>query len=177
MTSLLGLDKVETNGVPGHIDDAVTVRGERLTIETIARVVSGTRVRLSYDDAIRGRIQASCDFIRQAVEDSTAIYGVTTCFGGMADQVIPKETAAELQSNLIWSHKAGTGARLPEADVRAGMLLRANSLTQGISALRPEILRRLVGFFYSRGTAPRVRGCSSVATVGHSLLAVEAAEV
>src|ERR1039458_9349117 len=61
----------------------------------------------------------------------------------MADRVIPKDTAAELQRNLVWSHKAGTGERLPVADVRAAMLLRANALTVGISGVRLEIIRRL----------------------------------
>src|SRR3954447_12475946 len=169
MTSLEGtlstVIAAEPDPVSDRGADLLTIRGDGLTIDSIARVAAGMRVQLSEDAKIRAGIQASCDFIERAVENSVPIYGVTTCFGGMADQVIPKEMAAELQANLIWSHKAGTGARLPIADVRAGMLLRANSLSQGISALRPEILRRFE-IFLNAGVTPHVHEFGSIGASG-----------
>src|ERR1700722_16185383 len=103
--------------------------GTGLTIAEVAEVAAGARIRLTDDPIALRAIEASSRFIADAVARNTPIYGVTTCFGGMADRVVPNETAAELQRNLIWSHKAATGERLPNEDVRAGMLLRANSLT------------------------------------------------
>src|SRR6185312_12197425 len=114
---------------------------------------------------LRRRIRASAEFIASAVEAGTPIYGVTTCFGGMADRAIPKATGAELQRNLLWSHKAGTGAPLPVQDVRAGMLLRANSLTQGVSGIRLEVIERFETFLNARVT-PQVREFGSIGASG-----------
>src|SRR3990172_7634507 len=124
------------------LDSMVTISGSGLTISDIAQVAGGAGVRITDDEAVLDRIRASCDYIARAVANNQPIYGVTTLFGGMADRVIPKEMASELQRNAIWSHKTTTGERLPAADVRAAMLLRANSLVRGISGVRLEILRR-----------------------------------
>jgi phenylalanine ammonia-lyase len=145
--------------------EACTIDGRGLTIAEIARVASGAEVRLSEKEAVRDRIRQSADFIARAVEEGTPIYGVTTCFGGMADRVIPKSIGAELQMNLIWSHKAGTGAYLPVADVRAAMLLRANSLTHGVSGIRLELIQRFETFL-NAGVTPLVHEFGSIGASG-----------
>ena len=153
---------VSSNGNHGA---ALTIRGEGLTIQDIAGVAAGGRVRISRDEQVQRRIQEASDFITRAVENGTSIYGVTTCFGGMADKVIPKEAITLLQSNLLWSHKAATGARLPVGDVRAGMLLRANSLTRGVSGIRPEVLQRFETFL-NAGVTPHVHEFGSIGASG-----------
>lgn len=145
--------------------DSVTIRGFGLTVPDIARVGAGARVRLADDEETRRRIRASAEFIHRAVETERPIYGVTTCFGGMANRVIPKQAAAELQRNLVWSHKAGTGERLPVEDVRAGMLLRANSLTRGISGIRLEVIQRFETFL-NEGVTPHVCEFGSIGASG-----------
>ena len=92
---------------------------------------------------VRERIEASRRIIAQAVESDKAIYGVTTLFGGMAHRAVPKQLAGDLSTNAIWSHKTTTGERLPAQDVRAAMLLRANSLLHGISGVRLRNRRAL----------------------------------
>ena len=57
-------------------------------------------------------LAAATELIERAVDEERPIYGVTTCFGGMANRVIPRQAAAELQRNLVWSHKAATGERI-----------------------------------------------------------------
>lgn len=153
------------DGEPARRSDAVAIRGVGLKVDDIARVAAGARVRLADDDETRARIQDSADFIRRAVETERPIYGVTTCFGGMANRVIPRQAAAELQRNLVWSHKAATGERLPVEDVRAGMLLRANSLTRGISGVRPEVLQRFE-VFLNEGVTPHVCEFGSIGASG-----------
>jgi phenylalanine ammonia-lyase len=143
----------------------VKVRGRGLTITDVARVAQGAPVALATDDETLARIRESSSFIQRAVAAETPIYGVSTCFGGMADRVIPKDTAAELQRNLVWSHKAGTGERLPVADVRAAMLLRANALMQGISGVRLEIIERFETFL-NAGVTPHVREFGSIGASG-----------
>lgn len=141
------------------------IRGEGLTIADVARVAAGARVRVTDEESVQRRVKASRDFIARAVEESLPIYGVTTCVGGMADRTVPKDAAAKLQNNLLWSHKAACGARLPVADVRAGMLLRANSLLRGISGVRPEVIRRFE-IFLNAGVTPHVREFGSIGASG-----------
>jgi len=159
--------QADTNGesVANHNGGAVTITGLGLTISSIARVAHGAPVALASDPETLARISESSGFIQRAVDSDTPIYGVTTCFGGMADRVIPRDTAAELQRNLVWSHKTATGERLPVADVRAAMLLRANSLTTGISGVRLEVIQRFEIFLNEKVT-PHVREFGSIGASG-----------
>jgi len=143
----------------------LTVEGLGLTIEEIAEVASGAKIQLTDDPQTRRAVEESCRFINDAVARNTPIYGVTTCFGGMANRVVPYETAAELQRNLIWSHKAACGARLPNEDVRAGMLLRAKSLSKGISGVRLELLERFE-IFLNANVTPHVYEFGSIGASG-----------
>lgn len=144
---------------------ALTLRNSGLTIEDIAAVATGREVRVSEEFGLRQTIANSSTFIRKAAEQGTPIYGVTTCFGGLADRVLPAEAAAELQMNLVWSHKAGVGARVPAADVRAAMLLRLNSLVAGISGVRMELLERYERLL-NEGVTPHVREFGSIGASG-----------
>ncbi|MEH2042170.1 HAL/PAL/TAL family ammonia-lyase [Nostoc sp.] len=147
-------------------DEAVIVGDRNLTVEEVTSVARyGTRVRLTDDLERLSNIQASCDFIRHAVESGEPIYGVTTGFGGMANVVISPESAALLQNNLMWYHKVGAGKKLPLADVRAAMLLRANSHISGASGIRLEIIKRML-IFLNAGVTPHVCEYGSIGASG-----------
>lgn len=143
----------------------ITINGNNLTLSDIAQVAAGAKVRLSDDPAVLQRIHESSRYIVRAVDNGEQIYGVTTLFGGMADHAVRKEAAAELQKNVLWNLKATTGARLPVEDVRAAMLLRANSLMHGVSGLRLEILKRLETFL-NAGATPHVHELGSIGASG-----------
>jgi phenylalanine ammonia-lyase len=143
----------------------ITIRGSGLTIKDIALVARGEPVELTRDATVRERIESSRRIIVEAVESDKAIYGVTTLFGGMAHRAVPKQLARELSTNAIWSHKTTTGERLPAKDVRAAMLLRANSLLHGISGVRFEILERFVAFL-NANALPHVFELGSIGASG-----------
>ncbi|MBH8552285.1 aromatic amino acid lyase [Nostocaceae cyanobacterium CENA357] len=147
-------------------DSTVIVGDRSLTIDEVVSVARyGTRVTLTDNaDVIKG-VQASCDYINNAVETGQPIYGVTSGFGGMAHVVVSREQAAELQTNLIWFLKSGAGGRLPLADVRAAMLLRANSHLYGASGIRLELIRRLETFL-NTGVTPHVYEFGSIGASG-----------
>lgn len=117
-----------------------------------------------HNDILQG-VQASCDYIANAVESGKPIYGVTSGFGGMANIAISPEDAASLQNNLIWYHKSGAGQRLPIADVRAAMLLRANSHLHGASGIRLELIQRMETFL-NAGVTPHVYEFGSIGASG-----------
>jgi phenylalanine ammonia-lyase len=73
--------------------------------------------------------------------------------------------AGELQQNLIYFHKAGAGKQLPLPDVRAAMLIRANSHLLGLSGLRLELIQRIITFLNADVT-PHVREFGSIGASG-----------
>jgi histidine ammonia-lyase len=82
--------------------------------------------------------------VDQVLEDGDTVYGITTGFGALASTRIEPEAAAQLQIGLVRSHAAGVGPELPPELVRAMLLLRARTLAQGHSGVRPEIVGRLL---------------------------------
>src|SRR3970282_279678 len=94
-----------------------------------------------------------------------AVYGVNTGFGKLSEMAIPPDRLAELQVNLVRSHAAGVGPLLPEGEVRAMMLLRANVLAKGHSGVRPELSQSLWGML-TEGLYPPVPEQGSVGASG-----------
>ena len=160
-------EKYKQNISHREIDEkTVIIRGEGLTVDDVVRVARfGTKVSLTEEEPVLEKVQASFDFIMQAVDAEKPIYGVTTGFGGMADVLISKDETTELQNNMVWFLKTGAGKRLPNEDVRAGMLLRANSLMQGISGVRLDLIRR-IEVFLNAGITPHVQELGSIGASG-----------
>jgi histidine ammonia-lyase len=75
------------------------------------------------------------------------IYGINTGFGPMAQYKIDDDKQVDLQYNLIRSHSAGVGERIPDLYVKAVMFVRLMSIIQGYSGIHPscvELLRSLI---------------------------------
>lgn len=147
--------------------DATVVLGtNHLTIDAVMSVARhGTLVQITEQDDILQRVQASCNYITNAVAEGKPIYGVTSGFGGMANVAISPTDAAKLQNNAIWYHKTGAGQRLPLADIRAAMLLRANSHLHGASGIRLELIQRMETFL-NAGVTPHVYEFGSIGASG-----------
>lgn len=145
---------------------SVVLSGEDLTIGTVGRVArGGAPVQITDDEVTLQRVQASCDYIMDTIAKNLPIYGVTSGFGGMAHVAIAQDAAFDLQDNLIWYHKAGSGRRLSRADIRAAMLLRANSHLRGASGIRLEVIRRIERFLNANVT-PHVYEFGSIGASG-----------
>jgi phenylalanine ammonia-lyase len=143
----------------------VIIRGSHLSTADIASVAKGAKVLVCDDPAVLGRIHKSRKIIIDAVDAGQNIYGVTTLFGGMADHYVDSTQLLELQKIALWQHKSTTGPRLPNADVRAAMLLRANSLMKGVSGIRLEIIERYA-IFLNAGACPHVYQRGSIGASG-----------
>src|SRR5208282_5302914 len=117
------------------------------------------------DPDVLSRLKASRNSLQNSIAKGEQIYGVTTLFGAMADRTIGPELMNELQTVAVWGHKSATGPRLAEPDVRASMLLRANSLVKGASGIRLEIIQRYVTFL-NKGATPHVFQRGSIGASG-----------
>lgn len=121
------------------------------------------RVRLS--DEAADRIRASRAVVERIVASGATAYGITTGFGDLADVRIEPSQTAELQHNLIRSHAAGVGDRLPTDVVRAMLLLRANTLAIGLSGVRPGVPQLLIEML-NAGVHPVIPSRGSVGASG-----------
>ncbi|MGH3649784.1 MAG: aromatic amino acid lyase, partial [Acidimicrobiia bacterium] len=123
--------------------DTVTVDGGPLTPAQVAAVALG-RARAVPGDDLETRLAPARAVVDQAVDSEQVVYGITTGFGALATTHIGKEQAETLQYNLLRSHATGVGEPMPDEVVRAMLLLRARTLAQGHSGVRPLIVRRLL---------------------------------
>jgi histidine ammonia-lyase len=121
----------------------VRITGSSLTISEVSRVArQGVPVELA-DEALPG-IDAASSFVRRIVQEEQAVYGINTGFGSLCNARIDPADLCRLQENLILSHAVGVGRCLSEEDVRAVMLVRANTLAGGHSGVRRELEQLLL---------------------------------
>src|SRR5688572_16925767 len=146
------------------MNDALTVDGSSLTVMKVVQVAR-QRATVQLDDHARQRMQRVRDVVEAMLKAGDAVYGVNTGFGKLSDIAIPPARLAELQVNLVRSHAAGVGPLLPEEEVRAMMLLRANVLAKGHSGVRPELSELLLGML-NAGLYPPVPEQGSVGASG-----------
>ncbi|MFO7549672.1 MAG: histidine ammonia-lyase [Acidimicrobiia bacterium] len=123
--------------------ERVLVDGGALTVEQVG-AVARRGAEVVVDRGVWERMLPSREVVERAVAQDRTVYGVTTGFGAMASTRIDPAAAEELQVNLLRSHAAGVGEPLPDEIVRAMLLLRARTLAQGHSGVRPVLVERLV---------------------------------
>jgi phenylalanine ammonia-lyase len=172
MAEALSDEPIETTMTTGsartpatEATESVTISGDGLTVEQVSAVARGAAVQITTDATVRDRLERSRAVLRAAVELREPIYGVSTLFGAMADRYISPELLVQVQRLALWHHKTATGPRLPEPDVRAAMLLRANSLLKGASGIRLEIIERYATFL-NAGASPHVYQRGSIGASG-----------
>lgn len=102
-----------------------------LTVDQIIAVCrEGAEVVLS--DESREKILASRQVVNELVEERKVVYGITTGFGKFSDVVISQDECKLLQKNLIITHAVGAGDPFKEDIARGILLLRVNSLSNGL---------------------------------------------
>jgi histidine ammonia-lyase len=92
-------------------------------------------------------------------------YAITTGVGKLSDVRIAGDQIRELQVNLVRSHAVGVGDPLSTAEVRAMILLRANSLSKGHSGVRAVVIDTLCELL-NRKVTPFVPSQGSVGASG-----------
>ena len=125
------------------MDSALAIDGNSLSIADLATVARKGRP-VSLSDPAREEMLRSYRWVQKASEGEEAVYGVNTGFGSLARVRIPAESSATLSWNLIRSHAAGVGPVAPDDIARAMMLLRANTLSKGVSGCRPSLVECLL---------------------------------
>lgn len=140
------------------------IDGCSLALSDVHAVAVGRRP-VAVGAAARTRMLATRAVVADIVARDAVVYGVTTGFGKLSNIAIPPDKLAQLQLNLVRSHAAGVGPELPEREVRAMMLLRANVIAKGFSGARPD-LPELICAMLNAGVWPVVPEQGSVGASG-----------
>ena len=144
--------------------ETVFIDGETLTLAQI-RSVALERAPVALAESARAKIGRSNATVESIVGRNDVVYGVTTGFGKLSEIAIPPDRLRELQVNLVRSHAAGVGPLLPEREVRAMMLLRANVVAKGFSGGRAVLAEQLIGML-NAGLHPPIPEQGSVGASG-----------
>jgi histidine ammonia-lyase len=119
----------------------ITLTPGTVTLDTLRKLWSGTRARLS-DEALSA-IDVAAASVDRIVAGGKTVYGINTGFGLLAQTRIPADKLADLQRNLILSHSCGLGDALPRNTVRMMILLKLIGLGRGHSGVRREVIDAL----------------------------------
>jgi len=144
--------------------NALHINGNDLTLEAVREVAVERRPVLLSADA-RESVHRARAIVDEIVADNRLAYAVTTGVGKLSDVRIVGDQIRELQVNLVRSHAAGVGEPLLPPEVRAMMLLRANSLSKGCSGVRAIVIDTLCEML-NRGVTPFVPSQGSVGASG-----------
>lgn len=139
--------------------------GTPLTLDEVVAVAQ-EQVAVTLSDSARAKMRASRAWVQEIViRGEPLTYGINTGFGVFANVPVSAAQARELMRKLILSHAAGVGEPLATDVVRAAMLIRANTLAQGYSGVRVEMVETLLAML-NRGVHPIVPAKGSVGASG-----------
>ena len=123
------------------------------------------KASIKLDRVCRTQVEHSALQIEAAAKGHTAIYGVNTGFGKLANHKIESEETSLLQRNLILSHCCGVGASISTQMSRLILVLKLLSLGRGASGVRWEVIELMENMLRS-GVTPVIPSQGSVGASG-----------
>jgi histidine ammonia-lyase len=130
MNGDLGMKTIELDGRSLSLEEIVAVATDGCAVSIARSAYPGMEASRAVVEALLARGETA--------------YGINTGFGKLSDVRIEPGQLEALQQNLVRSHACGLGDPLPEDEVRAMLLLRANVLTKGFSGVRSVVVETLV---------------------------------
>ncbi len=131
----------------------------------VGRVATGERLALT--EAAFSRIEGAAAIVERIVASGVRAYGINTGVGALSDMVVSRDAQAALSRNILLSHAASVGPRLPEEAVRAIIAAQIANFAHGHSGIRPEIVRTYLAFL-DHHLVPEVPSKGSVGYLVHN---------
>ena len=113
----------------------------------------------------RPLIRRSRRLVESLAAQPRAIYGINTGFGPLSGFRISQDDLAQHQLHLLHHLTVGQGALFSEAETRAIMLARANTLARGFSGIRGELIELLLAAL-NKNVLPEIPSEGSVGASG-----------
>ncbi|MDX2175635.1 MAG: histidine ammonia-lyase [Candidatus Sumerlaeia bacterium] len=143
----------------------LTLDGQSLTLEALAPLVAGERVRAEPVPAAWDAVRRSAAALQALDLAGAPLYGINTGFGSLCNVAVAPAELAGLQTNLLRSHACGVGDPTPPEVVRIMLALKAQSFCRGHSSIRPEVVERLL-LFLAEDALPLVPAQGSLGASG-----------
>ena len=168
-------------------ESTVTLTGKpRLEIQDILNIAQNrAEIILDLSDESKKAIQACYECMIKQVERGVPIYGTNSSFGEQANRLRINhnaksriKSAKEISESILFTD-VSVGPPMPDELVRAAMLIRANMLLQGVSAVKQQdieifitLLNKnitpIVGSYGSLGASGDLaQNCRILSTVMH----------
>lgn len=143
------------------------IDGHSLRIHDVIRIAESIpgEIGLKLSQNSLERIKKSREVLEAELRHGKTIYGVNTGFGALLNKKICQDDIRLHQRNLILSHSAQVDEPIPIEITKATMLIRANTLSQGYSGVRPIVIETLLEML-RRGVVPVVPSRGSVGASG-----------
>ena len=142
----------------------IILNGKNLNVQDLVSITREAR-KVSISEEALKIVQTSRDLVDKLLKEGRPMYGINTGFGKFSDIAIPEDEINLLQINLILADAAGVGEPLPKDVVRGMLVMRANSLMNGYSGVRPVIIETLIEML-NKGVHPVIPEKGSVGSSG-----------
>lgn len=142
----------------------ILLNGKSLTVDALVRITRGG-ARVKACPAAMEEVRRSRALVEELVAGGRPMYGINTGFGKFSDVAIPEEEINLLQIKLILADAVGVGAPFATDVVRGMLAMRANSLLNGFSGVRPVVVETMI-MMLNRGLHPVIPQKGSVGASG-----------
>lgn len=157
------------------------IDGYSLTIEKIVSAAKGELGVICMAPEAIEKCEGSRNQITKWLEKGApVVYGVNTGLGNLKDTVLSPEDHLKWNKTIPYPHAVGMGDAISPDITRASLLIRANVLCRGYSAVRPELIQRMLDIF-NKGISPVVlelgsTGLSDLGPLAQSAMVVAGLE-
>lgn len=144
----------------------VTLDGATFSPDDVIQVARNL-VRVDLSASARQSLRSTRAYIEENwLNDSAPLmYAFNTGVGSLKNRRIGSAEISEFQRNLVRSHSASTGERMPLEVVRAMMVMRVNAFAGNHSGVREEIVDRLLAML-NHNIVPVIAAKGSVGASG-----------
>jgi histidine ammonia-lyase len=154
---------------------AVTLTGHDLTIQDLVRVSMADESNIKITDAAAQRVENGFDVVKKAALQGNPVYGLNVGVGWNKDQPVFKrnengekvlngkllKVSRKFNADTLRAHAGGIGPEFSREAVRAGMLIRLNTMLDGAAGVSPAVMRMYQAFL-DKGITPVVPSKGSV---------------
>lgn len=151
---------------PSPLTANVHIGNGRINIEDVLRIALGHQgISLSSNPEFARRIRKGAAFLEKLLAADGIVYGVNTGYGDSCTVRVPSALVNELPLHLTRYHGCGMGEYLDAEATLAVLVCRLNSLAQGYSGVRWELLEQLAALINHR-ILPNIPAEGSVGASG-----------